>query len=146
MWKEFSLRGNFKWIDTVRDLVSDYNTKHRTIKMKPKDVTASNADQLKCIYQSRPNPTSKPKFKVGDHVRVSRYKHVFEKCFTPNFTAESFVVDAVKPTNPITYRLKDYQGQPIQGGFYHEELTFVKYPEVHLIEKVLKRRGNRLFI
>jgi len=51
MRKEFSLRGNYKWIDMVPDLVSDYNyTKHRTIKMKPKDVTASNADQPKRIY------------------------------------------------------------------------------------------------
>jgi len=55
-------------------------------------------------------------------------------------------VDAVKPTKPITYRLKDYQGNPIQGGFYQEELTSVKYPDVYLIEKVLKRRGNRLFV
>jgi len=63
MWKEFSVRGNYKWIDMVPDLVSQYNnTKHRTIKMKPKDVTASNADQLKRIYENRPIPTSKPKF------------------------------------------------------------------------------------
>ena len=131
----------------VPDLVSQYNnTKHRTIKMKPKDVTASNADQLKRIYENRPNPTSKPKFKVGNHVRVSTYKHAFGKSFTPNFTAESFVVDAVKPTKPITYRLKDCQGHPIQGGFYQEELTSVKYPDLNLIEKVLKRRGNRLFL
>ena len=114
--------------------------------MMPKDVTASNADQLKRIYQNRPNIISKPKFKVGDHVRVSKYKHAFEKGFTPNFTAESFVVDAVKPTKPITYRLKDYQGNPIQGGFYQEELTSVKYPDVYLIEKVMKRWGNRLFV
>ena len=127
MWKEFSFRGTYKWIDILPDLVSEYNnTKHRTIKMKPKDVTASNTDQLKRIYENRTNITSKPKFKVGDHVRVSNYKHAFEKGFTPNFTAESFVVDAVKPTKPITYRLKDYQGNPIQGGFYQEELTSVK--------------------
>jgi len=83
---------------------------------------------------------------VGDHVRVSKYKHAFEKGFTPNFGAESFVANAVKSTKPITYRLKDYQGNPIQGGFYLEELTSVKYPDVYLIEKVLKRRGNRLLV
>jgi len=86
--------------------------------------------------------TSKPKFKVGDHIRVSKYKHAFEKGFTPNFPAESFFVDAVKPTKPITYGLKDYQGKPIQGGFYQEELTTVKCPDVYLLEKVLKRRGK----
>jgi len=145
MWKEFSFRGTYKWIDILPDLVSDYNnTKPRTIKMKPKDVTVTNADQWKHIYQSRPSVTSKPKFEVGDHVRVSKYKHAFEKGLTPNFTSESFVVAAMKLTKPITCRLKDYQGQPIQGGFY-QELTSVKYPDVYLIKKVLKRRGNRLF-
>jgi len=79
MWKEFSLRGNYKWIDMVSVLVSDYNTKHRTIKMKPEDMTASNAGRLKRIYQNRPIITSKPKFEAGDHVCVSKYKHVFEK-------------------------------------------------------------------
>lgn len=147
MWREFSLRGNYKWIDMVSDLVADYNnTKHRTIKMKPSDVTSSNAHQLKSIYQLRPTTASKTRFKVGDRVRVSKYKHVFEKGYTPNWTVEIFTVTAVKPTKPVTYRLKDYQGQPIQGGFYQEELTSVKYPDVYLIEKVLKRRGYRLFV
>jgi len=77
---------------------------------------------------------------------VSKYKHVFERGYTPSLSMEVFVVDAVKLTKPITYRLKDYQGQPIQGGFYQEELTSVKYPDVYLIEKVLKRRGNRVFV
>jgi len=43
-------------------------------------------------------------------------------------------------------RLKDFQDQPVEGGFYEQELTSVKYPDVYLIEKVLKRRGNRLFV
>jgi len=56
-------------------------------------------------------------------------------------------LDAVKPTKPITYPLTDYQGQPIQGGWIdQEELTSVKYLDVYLIEKLLKRRGNRLFV
>jgi len=60
MWKDFSFHGNYKWVEIVSDLVSDYNnTKHRTINMKPIDVTTSNADQLKRIYQTRPSPTSK---------------------------------------------------------------------------------------
>ena len=55
--------------------------------MKPKDVTASNADQLKRIYQSRPIPipTSEPKLKVGDYVRVSKDKHAFEKRYYTEF-------------------------------------------------------------
>jgi len=83
---------------------------------------------------------------VGDKVRVSKHKHVFEKGFTPNFTPEISEIVAVKPTSLITYRLKDYQNEPIEGGFYEEELAPVKFPDVYLVEKVLKRRGNRLFV
>ena len=140
MWKEFSFRGTYKWIDILPDLVLSYNTsKHRTIGMKPADVTAANTNRLKKVYQQRLPPRQiKPKFKVGDKVRVSKYKHVFQKGYTPSFTTEIFTIDEVKPTIPITYRLKDYQDQPIQGGFYQEELTAAKYTDVYLIEKVLK--------
>ena len=148
LFKEFSFRGTYKWIDILPDLVSIYNTrKHRTIGMRPADVTPANAHRLKKIYQQRQRPPrKKPKFKVGDKVRASKHKHVFEKGFTPNFTPEISEIVAVKPTSLITYRLKDYQNEPIEGGFYEEELAPVKFPDVYLVEKVLKRRGNRLFV
>jgi len=91
-------------------------------------------------------PSKKPKFKVGDKVRVSEFNHVFQKGYLPSFTTDIFTVSAVKPTISVTYRLKDYQDKPIQGGFYQEELTAAKYPYLYLIEKVLKRRGNRLYV
>lgn len=148
MWKEFSFRGSYKWIDILQDLVAQYNErKHRTTGMKPADVTAANANRLEKIYQQRQQPPrKKPKYSIGDKVRVSKLKHVFEKGYTPNFTTEIFTVAAVKPTNPVTYRLKDYLDQPIQGGFYEEEITSVKYPQVYLVEKVLKRRGNQVYV
>ena len=148
MWKEFSFRGTYKWIDMLPLLVLSYNTtKHRTIGMKPADVTVADANPLQRVYRERqPPPRKKPKFKVGDKVRASKFKHVFQKGYTPSFTTEIFTVSAVKPTIPVTYRLKDYQDKPIQGGFYQEELTAAKYPDLYLIEKVLKRRGNRLYV
>jgi len=148
MWKEFSFRGSYKWIDILQDMVTQYNeTKHHTTGMKPSDVTHAHENRLKKIFERRKRPQpKKPKFKVGDKVRVSKFKHVFEKSFTPNFTTEIFEISAVKSTNPVTYRLKDYQDQPIQGGFYEEELTSVKYPDVYLVEKVLKRRGHRVYV
>jgi len=148
MWKEFSFRGTYKWIDILPQLVLSYKTtKHRTIGMKPADVTVANANPLQRVYRERQPPLRKnPKFKVGDKVRVSKVKHVFQKGYTPSFTTEIFTVSAVKPTIPVTYRLKDYQDKPIQKGFYQEELTAAKYPDLNLIEKVLKRRGNRLYV
>jgi len=98
MWKEFSFRGSYKWIDILSELVSSYSpTKHRTIGMKPAYVTAANANRLKMIYQQRQRPPrKKPKFKVGDKVRVSKLKHAFQKGYTPSFSSEIFEITAVK--------------------------------------------------
>ncbi len=63
-----------------------------------------------------------PKYKVGDKVRVSKLKHIFEKKYTPNWSTEIFTITRVVKTKPITYHLKDYQGQPVVGGFYEEEI------------------------
>lgn len=149
MWKQFTLRGTYKWIDILSELLSIYNnSKHRTIKMKPKDVSAQNEKEiLRNVYGNfKVNRTHKINFKVGDTVRISKHKHVFEKGYTPNWTTEIFTIDQVVNTDPVTYKLKDYQNQPIEGGFYQEELAKVKYSDIYLIEKVLRKRGNKLFV
>ena len=81
----------------------------------------------------------RPKFKIGDKVRVSKFKSVFEKGYTSNWRTEIFTVDRVMSTNPVTYKLKDYQDQSIGGSFYEQELLKVKYPDIYLVEKVLKK-------
>ncbi|XP_074096350.1 uncharacterized protein LOC141525687 [Cotesia typhae] len=86
------------------------------------------------------------KFKVGDKVRISKYKHVFDKGYTPNWTTEIFTIKSVQNTNPTTYKLVDYQDQPIEGGFYNEELSKVKYPDVYLVEKVIRKRGHKYYV
>ncbi|XP_028982073.1 uncharacterized protein LOC114841341 [Diachasma alloeum] len=149
MWKQFSILGTYKWIDIVDDLVAEYNnTKHRTIKMKPKDVTIKNEKSLlKHIYEKLPiNRTKKIKFKVGDKVRISKYKTIFEKGYTPNWTTEVFTIQKVQKTNPVTYKLVDGKNEAIKGGFYQEELSGVKHPDVFLVEKVLRRKGKKEFV
>ncbi|XP_044599175.1 uncharacterized protein LOC123275250 [Cotesia glomerata] len=151
MWREFSARGSYKWIDMLAELVNTYNnTKHRTIKMKPIDVTkAQEWSLLENIYMPMKSQSSKRKknrFKVGDVVRISRYKHVFEKGYTPNWTTELFTVTKVRNTDPVTYELEDWIGIPIKGGFYNEELSKAKYSDIFLVEKVLKKRGNKLYV
>ena len=88
----------------------------------------------------------KPKFKVGDKVRISKFKHVFEKGYTPNWTTEIFTISQIKNTLPVTYLIKDYQNNPLSGCFYEEELTKVKYPDNYLVEKVLRKKGNKMYV
>ncbi|XP_015123443.1 uncharacterized protein LOC107045636 [Diachasma alloeum] len=149
MWKQFSLQGTYKWIPIVKTLVQSYNTrKHRTIHMKPIDVSADHEKYLLRDVSGKfyVNRTKKVEFKVGDRVRISKYKNVFEKGYTPNWTTEIFTIDEAVNTDPVTYKLIDYEGKPIEGGFYQEELTKVKYPDVYLVEKILRRRGNQIFV
>lgn len=147
MWKQFSLQGSYKWIHILQDLINKYNnTVHRTIKMKPSDVNKTNEKKLLSTVYRKIKTFPLPKFKVGDKVRISKYKHVFEKGYTPNFTTEIFEIDKVKVTDPVTYILKDYQGHTIRGSFYEQELLKAKHPEMYLIQKILRRKGNKIFV
>lgn len=147
MWKEFSFNGSYHWIDIYKDLINEYNRKvHRTIKMPPIEVNSSNEKKLLSTVYSHMKIYKMSKFNVGDYVRISKYKHVFEKGYTPNWTTEIFRIKTLKNTYPTTYILEDYQGNPIKGGFYDEELTKTQYPETFLVEKVLKTRGKKAFV
>ena len=91
-------------------MISSYNnTKHRTIGMKPKDVNRTNeAEVMKRFRYKNIGVNKNQKFKIGDKVRISKYKNIFEKSYTTNFTTELFTVVKVYKTNPITYIWKDY--------------------------------------
>ena len=148
MWKKFTLNGNNKWIDLLDDFILHYNKrKHRTIGMRPIDVNQSNIktvlDRIRAQKYYK-NIKDIPKFKVGDVVRVSKSKHVFEKGYTPNFSTENFTITRVFPTVPHTYYLKDYEDNKIEGAFYEDELQKCRYPDVYLIEKVIKKKGNKI--
>ena len=106
------------YIDKLNDIVDEYNnTYHTTIKMKPinvKDNTYINTD--------KEINNKDPKFKVGDHVRISKYKNIFAKGYTPNRSEEIFVIKKVKNTVPWTYVINDLNDEEITGTFYEKEL------------------------
>jgi len=147
MWKQFSLQGNYKWIHLYQDLVDMYNSKkHRTIGIQPREVSQDNEKE---ILQNKFNHRKvflRGKFKIGDFVRISKYKHIFSKGYTPNWTTEIFKISKVQNTFPVTYLLEDYQGNHIKGGFYENELQETRFPDIFLVEKVLKTSGNRAFV
>lgn len=147
MWKLFSMNGSYKWIYIIHSIISKYNrTHHRTIKMKPIDVKKSNEKHLLSTAYAIQKTYNKPKYKVGDNVRISKYKHIFEKGYTPNWTTEVFKILKVQTTHPVTYLLEDYQNNPIKGGFYELELQKVMYPESFLVDKILRKRKDKVFV
>ncbi|KAJ8910914.1 hypothetical protein NQ315_014248 [Exocentrus adspersus] len=129
------------------EITKNYNgTIHRTTGYKPRDVNKSNEEAILKSAYSHIKIMGKPKFKVGDIVRVSKSKHVFEKSYKPNWTTELFKIVKVQITNPITYLLEDMQERPIRGGFYEEELQKTRNPDIYLVEKVLKRKGKKVYV
>ena len=86
-----------------------------------------------------------PKFKVGDHVRISKYKNIFAKRYTPNWSEEVFVISKITKTVPQTYVINDFNGEEIIGTFYEKELQKTNQKEFR-IEKVIKKKENKLFV
>ena len=81
------------------------NTGHKTIKMKPIDVTVDSYAECNEDLNKK-----YPKFKVGDHARISKYKNIFAKGYTQNWSEEVFVVSKIKNTVPWAYVLNDLSG------------------------------------
>ena len=129
------------YIDKLVDIVNEYdNTYDRTIKMKPVDVKDNTY-----IDSNKEVNDKDPKFKVGDHVRISKYKNIFAKGYTPNWSEEVFVIKKVKNTVPWTYIINDLNGEEVIGTFYEKELQKTNQQEFR-IEKVIKRRVDKLYV
>ena len=106
------------YFDVLDDIVNKYNnTVHRTIKMKPIDVTSDSYAEYNEDFNKKD-----PKFKVGDHVRISKYKNIFAKGYTPNWSEEVFIIPKIKNTVPWTYYISDLNNKHITGSFYEKEL------------------------
>ena len=86
-----------------------------------------------------------PKFKDGDHVGISKYKNIFVKGYSSNWSEEVFVISKIKNTAPWTYVINDLNGEEIIGSFYEKELQKTSQKKFG-IEKVLKRKGGKLYV
>jgi Integrase core domain len=148
MWKTFSLQGNYKWLTMLPNLLKLYNnTIHSTIRMKPSDVNKKcEKVLLETVYKIKSKHIKASKFKLNDRVRISKAKSEFGKGYTQNWSNELFKIIKVQKTNPVTYLLQDYLDQPVLGGFYEQELQKTKVDEMYLIEKIVKKSGNKLFV
>ena len=141
IYKCMTLESKNVYIDKLDDIVDEYyNTYHRTIKMKPVDVK----DNAYIDFKKEVNDKD-PKFKFGDHVRISKYTNIFAKGYTPNWSEEFFVVSKIKNTVSWTYVINDLNDEEIIETVYEKELQKTNQQEFRT-EKVIKRKGNKLYI
>ena len=146
MWKYFTANETRKWIDIVQQLVNDYNISfHGTIKMSP--VEASKPDNAAVVWNHMYGAylSAKyevPKYKIGQTVRISKYKSIFDKGYLPNFTEEFFKIKEVRIGKPTVYTLEDLRGEDLKGIFYEDELSPYNETEqsTYKVEKVLGKK------
>ena len=99
-------------------IIGEYNyTYHRTIKMKSIDVKSDSYDEYNIDSNAKD-----AKFKVGDRVKISKYKNIFAKGYVPNWFEEVFVISKVKNNVPRMYIISDLNGEEIDGTLYEKEL------------------------
>ena len=129
------------YINKLDDTANEYkNTYHRTIKMKPVNIK----DNTYIDFSKKVNDKD-PKFKVGDHIGISKCKNIFAKGYTPNWYEEVFVIKKVKNTVPWRYVISDFKGEEITGIFYEKELQKTNQ-QTFRIEKVIKKKGDKLYV
>ena len=131
------------YIDKLVDIVNKYdNAYHRTTRIKPVDVKPSTY-----LDSSKEINYKDSKFKIGDIVRISKYKNIFKKGYIPNWSEEIFVIKKKKKKNtvPWTYLISDMKGEKIVGTFYKKEMQKANRKEFR-VEKVIKQKSDKLYV
>lgn len=147
IWRYFTANNTSKWINVLPDIVDSYNhSYHRTIGCKPADVTPENAMRIWRRIHSKRAPANKPKqFKIGDRVRISKVKSIFEKGYLPNWTEEEFFIHTIDTkSKPVMFKLRDYTGDVIEGRFYtHEIQPTLRDDDIYLVDRIIKRQRRQ---
>ena len=147
MYKNFTENNNTIFYNILDELINNYNNKyHSTIKMTPFEGSIKvNENKIKNIYNFE--KTKKPgKFKIGDRVRISLEKNIFEKSYETNWTQEIFVIYDIKYSNVPYYYLKDLNNEKLDGTFYEQELQKTKQDDLYTIEKILKTNKVKIYV
>ena len=135
IYKYMTAVGKNVYFNALDDTVKDYNNSiHNSITMKPEDVKDNSF-----VENAEETNKEDPKFEASDHVKISKYKNIFSKGYTPNWSEEMFVINKIQSTVPWTYLINDLKGEDIKGSFYEKELQKTDQNEFR-IEKAIKKK------
>ena len=150
LYRYFTAKNTLNFRQALPQVVSGYNsTRHGSIGMAPKQVTVGNSsDVWDTLYSVRLKRPQEVKLVVGDRVRLNKKLRPFKKSYLPGWTEEVFIVDRVKEGPTPTFKITEWDGTPVEGTFYTQELQKVTVSDdaVFRIEKVLRRKGTKLLV
>ncbi len=145
LFRYLTHKNTYKYVNALPSIERAYNNSyHSSIKMKPSEVNNDNADQVFNNLYAKKLKGGKPRFKIGDYVRLSHVRTAFSKGYEEQYSREIFKIQKVRHGYPITYALEDLKEEPVLGLFYEEEMQLVQNLDdiEYKIEKVIKRRGK----
>ena len=141
IYKHMTANSENVHFNVLNDIADKYsNTYHKTIKMKPINLKSDSFAE----YNEESNEKDS-KFKIGDYVRISKYKNIFGKGYALNWNEEIFVIKQIRNKVTWTYVISDLNGEEIIGSFYEKELQITNQKEFR-IEEVIKRKGNKVYV
>ena len=150
LWKYFTANHTHKYIDVLDALIKKYNnTVNRAIGMTPTEARkpSNHGAVFRHLYFKKMAKLGekKPKFQVGDKVRLGVKKDLFEKSYVINWSDRIYTIKRVFATRPITYKVEDDKGVEHKGKFYEQDLQKTKVDEFR-IQKVLKKKKNSALV
>jgi len=148
MFKYFTANNTNKYIDVLDDFVERYNnTRHSSVKMTPVEASKKENEvrAYRNLYQDFERRPIHAKLKIGDKVGIQKKKGLFENVFTSNWTEDVFTVSKIQITDPIAYKITDYNDEEVQGTFYEQELQKTSQ-EVYRIEEVVKKGKTKSLV
>lgn len=154
MYRRFTAQNNNRWVDILQDLIDGYNkTQHKSTKFSPNNVSSKNENEVrKNLYPKikKDKKHMKHVFSIGDSVRITKKKNIFQKGYEKTWSHEVFYINEIKNTYPVTYGIKDYKGDLIEGSFYSNELQLIDVSDnIWPVEKIVstrKRKGKTEYL
>jgi len=146
MWRLFTYKRKKRYVEDLQHIVHSYNsTIHSTIKMAPNSVNKDNEFRLLDMMHNSPVHKTRKRFNIGDTIRISMTRQPFKKGYDKQWTEEVFEIAQHVRTSPITYRLRDLQGDPLKGTFYAQELQRVRIntDTIYSIDTIVKTRRKK---
>ena len=152
LYRYFTAANTLRYVQVLPKIVRGYNLSfHRSIGMAPAKVNHGNEDNVwNVLYAKRlQGKKSKQTLKVGDKVRLNKKFRTFKKSYLPGWTEEVFVIQRVKRDPPVTtYKISEWDGTPLEGTFYKQDLQKVKVSDDDLfrVEKIVKQKGSKVLV
>lgn len=147
IYKYLDLKGTNRYIDVLQKITEQLNNRaHSRYKFIPNKVTEKDEKRLLKIFNKKRPLAKKVKFKINQQVRISEIPKHFRRAFLPYWSTNLYTIKAINRKEPVVYTLADHSGKILPRKYYTEQLQLTKARDCYLVEKIVKKKGNKVLV